>query len=153
MSDLPSFSSESFGVQEPPRKKNRSCLVIGLVVLGLIFLCLFCCVAGFVVMLRQPVVSASVWIGGVGANSYETARFVVCDGSQAAAYTDELEAAGVVFNNISLLQDASTNNLIEATGEIQVDGTVQNWQATFYTSDGGSFPFSTCVDRIEANLP
>lgn len=143
------FSSPTFSSSMPEPKKsssNRTVLLAcgGCLVLFVLACC--CCLVIGIFALRQPVGLATFWGGVVSLEDNESIMdMIVCEDSQAKVYTDQLRLQGATFNNFSVSQEAGDD--VTATGDLEINGQVTAWEATFFTGDGGLF--GRCIDRIE----
>ena len=148
--DNQNYNAQSFGspMQEAPKSNRNRNLMLACGGCFAILLVVCCCCAGAgYFSVRQPVGLATWWGTFIAANSYETARMVVCDGSPAEAYTATLERQGATFSNFSVNQNVGDDAV--ASGTLKIGNESSTWSATFIGGDGGTL--GRCIDRIEVD--
>jgi len=140
------FSAEGFGA--PPQRKSNTgrnvVLILLSLMVGAVLLCCCCCIVIFAVFLREPVGVVTMWGSFITFESYESTSLVVCEGSQAARYTDTLKEQGATFSSFSANQNIGEEVVADAT--IVIDGQSSSWRGTFTTASGGTF--GNCIDTI-----
>jgi hypothetical protein len=151
--DPQAYDAETFGTALPQMKPERGgnrTLWIGcggcFVVVALA--CVACGLVGALVS-RWDVGQASFWAAGFQQQSYGLAETIVCEGSQAEAYTTELIEANAVLVDFSIPQGSSDDTRI--LGTMEIDGAERTWNAIITTSSGGNFGgglFGRCIDEI-----
>jgi hypothetical protein len=136
--------------QQPKKSNTGRNLMLACGGLGaIVLLCCCCCLVILVFALRQPVGVVTAWGGFMQQESlYDLSEMTVCEGSQAAQLTNEMIAQKALLSNFSATQNAGSD-VITATANITVNGQTSDWAATFTVTDGGSFPFSNCINQIK----
>jgi hypothetical protein len=144
MSDM-NFDSPNFNQPQKAKTGRNMTLMTCGGITAFVLLCCCCCIGGSYVALRQPVAPVTLWglFMSTEDGSQTALDLVVCEGSQAADVTTELGNQGLL-TNFSAVDDVGSDG-VEVTATLQGSP----WTATFFVTEGGSFPFSNCIDRIE----
>lgn len=140
------FQDYGTPMPQPQKRGNRTWLFACGGCLGLLALVCCCCIAATYFGSQQPVIPVTLWGAFISAENYDLAENFVCDGSQAARYTDELRSQGARFTDFSANQ--TNNNDPTATGTLETSTGIDAWSATFITAGEGSFPISECISEI-----
>jgi hypothetical protein len=140
---------QMYQYQQPPKKSRPWWLLGCLGCLGLIVAICCCCVVGAFAAFTQPNFIVGFFGGSLGGpDQYAAAQLVVCTGSQAETYLNQMETDAAYFTTFTT-SDTDDSDGILATGTIFRNGQSEAWSANFFVTSGGTF--GNCIDRIEEN--
>ena len=107
-----------------------------------------CCAALVAFSINQPGIEVGTWGIYIQGGYYQFAEVTVCEGSQAEVYTQTLQDADATFENF-LFEKRSGEEFTRGTATLIADGVSGDWEAEFYSQDGGQFPLNKCINRID----